>query len=155
MPPRRLKRRAMEKTSNTRGSGPENARGATAPEVQRCPYKTFLNCKPHSFNETYGVVRLTRWFKKMKSVFEISTCAEEDKVKIVVCTLISVRNCTSLPLVHSLGITSANKVTWSKLKTMMTAEYYPGTKIQRMEQELWTLTMKGDDIEGYNNRFMN
>nr|GEW91173.1 hypothetical protein [Tanacetum cinerariifolium] len=42
--------------ANTRGSGPENARGATAPEVQRCPYKTFLNCKPHSFNETYGVV---------------------------------------------------------------------------------------------------
>nr|GEV70884.1 hypothetical protein [Tanacetum cinerariifolium] len=27
------------------------------------------------------------------------------------------------------------------------------TKIQRMEQELWTLTLKGDDIEAYNNHF--
>ncbi|GJU67796.1 putative reverse transcriptase domain-containing protein [Tanacetum coccineum] len=27
------------------------------------------------------------------------------------------------------------------------------TEIQRMEQELWTLTLKGDDIEAYNNRF--
>ncbi|GJV49654.1 hypothetical protein Tco_1439866 [Tanacetum coccineum] len=36
---------------------------------------------------------------------------------------------------------------------MMTAEYCPGIKIQRIEQELWMLTMKGDDIEGYNNRF--
>ncbi|GJR49639.1 putative reverse transcriptase domain-containing protein [Tanacetum coccineum] len=36
---------------------------------------------------------------------------------------------------------------------MMTTEYCPSTEIQRMEQELWTLTLKGDDIEAYNNRF--
>ncbi|GKD10639.1 putative reverse transcriptase domain-containing protein, partial [Tanacetum coccineum] len=35
---------------------------------------------------------------------------------------------------------------------MMTTEYCLATKIQRMEQELWTLTLKGDDIEAYNNR---
>ncbi|GKF27375.1 hypothetical protein Tco_0083269, partial [Tanacetum coccineum] len=36
---------------------------------------------------------------------------------------------------------------------MMTTEYCPTTEIQRMEQELWTLTLKGDDIETYNNCF--
>ncbi|GJX65048.1 reverse transcriptase domain-containing protein [Tanacetum coccineum] len=36
---------------------------------------------------------------------------------------------------------------------MMTTEYCPATEIQRMEQELWTLNLKGDDIEAYNNRF--
>ncbi|GJZ33324.1 putative reverse transcriptase domain-containing protein [Tanacetum coccineum] len=36
---------------------------------------------------------------------------------------------------------------------MMTTEYCPATEIQRMEQELWILTLKGDDIEAYNNRF--
>ncbi|GKB10539.1 putative reverse transcriptase domain-containing protein [Tanacetum coccineum] len=36
---------------------------------------------------------------------------------------------------------------------MMTTEYCPATEIQRTEQELWTLTLKGDDIEGYNNYF--
>ncbi|GKD82070.1 putative reverse transcriptase domain-containing protein, partial [Tanacetum coccineum] len=36
---------------------------------------------------------------------------------------------------------------------MMTTEYCPATEIQRMEQELWTLTLKGDDIKAYNNRF--
>nr|GEU93464.1 hypothetical protein [Tanacetum cinerariifolium] len=36
---------------------------------------------------------------------------------------------------------------------MMTTEYSLTTEIQRMEQELWTLTLKGDDIEAYNNRF--
>nr|GEY18169.1 putative reverse transcriptase domain-containing protein [Tanacetum cinerariifolium] len=38
-------------------------------------------------------------------------------------------------------------------KSMMTTEYCPATEIQRMEEELWTLTLKGDDIEAYNNRF--
>ncbi|GJT00952.1 putative reverse transcriptase domain-containing protein [Tanacetum coccineum] len=38
-------------------------------------------------------------------------------------------------------------------KTMMTMEYCPAIEIQRMEQELWTLTLKGYDIEAYNNRF--
>ncbi|GJX56143.1 hypothetical protein Tco_0286040 [Tanacetum coccineum] len=68
---------------NARGTRPVNARGVNAPEVQGYSYKTFLNCKPHSFNETEGVVGLSRWFEKMESVFEISKCVEEDKVKFV------------------------------------------------------------------------
>ncbi|GJR64819.1 reverse transcriptase [Tanacetum coccineum] len=56
-------------------------------------------------------------------VFEICKCAEDDKIP------------------------------WSNVKAMMTTEYCPATEIQRMEQELWTLTLKGDDIEAYNNRF--
>ncbi|GJV03272.1 DnaJ homolog subfamily C GRV2 isoform X1 [Tanacetum coccineum] len=125
MPPRRLKQSDVEslvssrvaeaiaeyernitKLKNARGTGPENAEGVKAPEILGCSYKTFLDCKPHSFNGTEGVVGLSCWFKKMESVFEISKFAEEDKVK---------------------------------------------TEIQKMEQELWTLTLKGDDIEGYNN----
>ncbi|GJS23444.1 putative reverse transcriptase domain-containing protein [Tanacetum coccineum] len=41
----------------------------------------------------------------------------------------------------------------NEFKTMMTTKYCPVTEIQRMEQELWTLTLKGDDIEAYNNHF--
>nr|GEW81781.1 putative reverse transcriptase domain-containing protein [Tanacetum cinerariifolium] len=41
----------------------------------------------------------------------------------------------------------------TELKSMMTTDYWPVTKIQRMEEELWTLTLKGDDIEAYNSRF--
>ncbi|GKG36187.1 hypothetical protein Tco_0443865, partial [Tanacetum coccineum] len=36
---------------------------------------------------------------------------------------------------------------------MLTTEYCPSTEIQKMEQELWTLSLKGDDIKAYNNRF--
>ncbi|GKE16095.1 putative reverse transcriptase domain-containing protein, partial [Tanacetum coccineum] len=55
--------------------------------------------------------------------------------------------------VHTLGLVNANRIPWTEFKTMMTTEYCPAIEIQRMEQELWTLTLKGDDIEAYNNRF--
>ncbi|GKC67981.1 putative reverse transcriptase domain-containing protein, partial [Tanacetum coccineum] len=85
---------------------------------------------PHSFNGTEGVVGLRRWIEKVEQVFETCKCAEEDKVMFAASTFVG----------HAL--------TW-----MMTTEYCPAIEIQRMEQELWTLTLKGDDIEAYNNRF--
>nr|GEZ19253.1 putative reverse transcriptase domain-containing protein [Tanacetum cinerariifolium] len=48
---------------------------------------------------------------------------------------------------------NVNRIPWVEFKSMMTTEYCPATEIQRMEEELWTLTLKGDDIEAYNNRF--
>ncbi|GKD42334.1 putative reverse transcriptase domain-containing protein, partial [Tanacetum coccineum] len=95
-----------------------------------CSYKTFMNGKPHSFKGTEGVVGLKRWFEKMEQVFEICKCAEDDKVKFAMCTF------------------EGRALTWWNGN-----EYCPATEIQRMEQELWTLTLKGDDIEAYNNRF--
>nr|GEY84010.1 reverse transcriptase domain-containing protein [Tanacetum cinerariifolium] len=87
---------AIEEYENTRvnpgnasDSGVTNTGGSVS--VQGCTHKTFMNGKPHPFNETEGVVGLRRWIEK--------------------------------------------------------------TEIQRMEEELWTLTLKRDDIEAYNNRF--
>ncbi|GKG14903.1 putative reverse transcriptase domain-containing protein, partial [Tanacetum coccineum] len=51
------------------------------------------------------------------------------------------------------GIVNANRISWTEFKSMMTTEYCPAIEIQRMEQELWTLTLKGDDIEAYDNHF--
>nr|GEY99238.1 reverse transcriptase domain-containing protein [Tanacetum cinerariifolium] len=95
---------------NVGGSRSASTRGSA--NVQGCLYKTFMNCKPHSFNGTEGVVGLKCWFEKMEQVFEICKCIEDDKVKFAM-----------------------------------------STEIQKMEQELWTLTLKGDDIEAYNNHF--
>ncbi|GJX60467.1 putative reverse transcriptase domain-containing protein [Tanacetum coccineum] len=140
--------------TNPEGSGGSGGNaGDIAPEVRGCSYKTFLNCKPYSFNGTEGVVGLSHWFEKMESVFEISKCAEGDKVKYVVCTLESRALTWWNENVHSLGINAANRIPWNELKTMMTAEYCPRIEIQKIEQELWTLSMKGDDIDGYTDRF--
>ncbi|GKA53214.1 retrovirus-related pol polyprotein from transposon TNT 1-94 [Tanacetum coccineum] len=62
-------------------------RGNVAPEVYGCTYKTFLANNPHTFNGTEGIVGLSRWFEKLESIFQISKCANKDKVKYDVCTL--------------------------------------------------------------------
>ncbi|GKG11437.1 hypothetical protein Tco_0342837, partial [Tanacetum coccineum] len=45
--------------------------------ARECTYQDFLKCQPLSFNATEGVVGLTRWFKKMETVFHISNCPEK------------------------------------------------------------------------------
>nr|GEX59850.1 hypothetical protein [Tanacetum cinerariifolium] len=104
MPPQRLRKKSVNKlverrvakaieeyektradSINVGGSGSASTRGSA--DVQGCSYKTFMNCKPHSFNGNEGVVGLKRWFEKMKQVFEICKCTEDDKVKFAMCML--------------------------------------------------------------------
>ncbi|GJU96896.1 putative reverse transcriptase domain-containing protein [Tanacetum coccineum] len=170
MPPRRLKKKSVkrlvekrvakaieeyEKTranpGNASGSGSTNTGGTV--NVQGCTHKTFMNGKPHPFNETGGVVGLRRWIEKVEQVFEICKCAEEDKVMFAVSTFEGRALTWWNGNVHTLGLVNANRIPWTEFKSMMTTEYCPTTEIQRMEEELWTLTFKGDDIEAYNNRF--
>ncbi|GJT19506.1 putative reverse transcriptase domain-containing protein [Tanacetum coccineum] len=160
--PRRSRRAAMERLIADRVAkaidehernrpNSDNAEGST--NVQGCSHKTFMNGKPHSFNGTEGVVGLRRWIEKVEQVFGISKCAEQDKVMFAASTFEGRALTWWNGNVHTLGLANANSIPWNEFKAMMTTEYCPATEIQRMEQELWTLTLKGDDIEAYNNRF--
>ncbi|GJZ57051.1 putative reverse transcriptase domain-containing protein [Tanacetum coccineum] len=172
MPPRRFKKKSVRKivekrvakaieeyektrseSNNAGGSGSANTKGTVALEMHGCSYKTFTNGKPHSFSGTEGVVRLKRWFEKIEQGFKICKCTEEDKVMFAASTFEGRALTWWNGNVHTLGLVNANRIPWTEFKTMMTTEYYPGIEIQRMEQELWTLTLKGDDIEAYKNRF--
>ncbi|GJX56328.1 putative reverse transcriptase domain-containing protein [Tanacetum coccineum] len=87
--------------------------------------------------------------KMLKELLHLvyTNCAEEDGVKFAACTFEGRALTWWNGNVHTLGLTNANQIPWSNVKTMMTTEYYPVTKIQKMEQELWSLTVKGDDIK--------
>ncbi|GKC16595.1 putative reverse transcriptase domain-containing protein [Tanacetum coccineum] len=115
--------------------------------------KTFLNCKSHAFSGTEGIVGLSRWFEKIESVFQISKCVDEDMVKYAVCSLEGRALTWWNGHVHTLGIDAANRIPWNELKNMMNDEYFPTTEIQKIEQELWNLPMKGYDIDGYTDHF--
>nr|GEX08467.1 hypothetical protein [Tanacetum cinerariifolium] len=170
MPPKMMKRKAVNKIvkkqiaeaieeykmnrvdlGNASGSGEANTGGPVT--VQGCTYKTFINGKPHPFNGTEGVVGLRRWIEKVEQVFKICKCAEEDKVMFAASTFKGRALTWWNGNVHTLGLVNANRIPWTEFKSMMTTEYCPATEIQKMEEELWTLTLKGDDIEAYNNRF--
>ncbi|GJZ17028.1 putative reverse transcriptase domain-containing protein [Tanacetum coccineum] len=130
----RLARAGVVGPAGAGAAGPARAvvGGNGAHEVCGCNYKSFLNWNPHTFSGNKGAVGLSRWFEKLESVFRISGCAKENK---------------------TMGFDAAYLTPWTKLKEMMTAEYCSRNEIQKMEQELWNLIVKGDDISGYTCRF--
>nr|GEV26452.1 hypothetical protein [Tanacetum cinerariifolium] len=89
----------------------------------------------------------------VEQVFEICKCAKEDKVMFAASTFEGRTLTWQNGNMHTLGLVNANRIPWTEFKSMMTTEYCLATKIQRMEEELSTLTLKGDDIEAYNNQF--
>nr|GFD10530.1 reverse transcriptase domain-containing protein [Tanacetum cinerariifolium] len=44
---------------------------------------------------------------------------------------------------------AAYEMTWKSLMKMMTGAYYPRNEIQKLENKLWNLTVKGTDLVGY------
>ncbi|GJX76008.1 reverse transcriptase domain-containing protein [Tanacetum coccineum] len=113
---------------------------------RRCTYNEFLNCQPHNFKSTKGVIGLARWFEKMEFVFHISNCAVECHVKYVTCTLLNGALTWWNSHVRIVGYDAAYEMSWKGLMKMMTEAYCPKNKIQKLESELWNLTVKGTDV---------
>nr|GEW57193.1 hypothetical protein [Tanacetum cinerariifolium] len=110
---------------------------ARDPEPQEGPAEVGSSCvaaalaerdADRSRNGIEGVVGLTRWLEKMKSVFQISNCT-------VTCQDV------------------AYAMPWTALKRMITDKYCPRGKIQKLESEYWNLKVKGVDLLNYNHRF--
>nr|GEV00254.1 reverse transcriptase domain-containing protein [Tanacetum cinerariifolium] len=90
-------------------------------------YKEFISCQPFYFNGAEGVVGLICWFERTELVFSRSICAEKQK--------------------------QANQITWTQLKRLLTNKYCPQTEIKKIEEELYNLTVKGNDLKPYVRRF--
>ncbi|GJS80130.1 uncharacterized mitochondrial protein-like protein [Tanacetum coccineum] len=134
---------AMASASNLTGT----------PAVKTGNYKEFISCQPFCFNGTEGAVGLIRWFERTESVFSRSRCAEENKVTFATGTLtddaLSWWNAHAQPM----GIEQANQITWTELKRLLTNKYCPRTEIRKMEEELYNLSVKGNDLKPYVRRF--
>ncbi|GJU37556.1 putative reverse transcriptase domain-containing protein [Tanacetum coccineum] len=135
-------------------SNPNRNTGPTGiPAVKTGNYKEFISCQPFYFNGTEGAVGLIRWFERTESVFSRSRCAEENKVTFATGTLtddaLSWWNAYAQPM----GIEQANQITWTELKRLLTNKYCPRTEIRKMEEELYNLIVKGNDLKPYVRRF--
>nr|GFB33174.1 hypothetical protein [Tanacetum cinerariifolium] len=137
---------------NADGTGVKVAR-PTVPELTGCTYATFIKCDPLPFNGTEGAVGLCQWFKRLESVFQIIECKEKDRVKFAMATLRGRALTWWNGRTKAMGIEAANNTPWSEVRKWMTEEFCPRSVIQRMEQELYNLKMKGMNIDGYTNRF--
>ncbi|GJW36984.1 putative reverse transcriptase domain-containing protein [Tanacetum coccineum] len=86
-------------------------------------------------------------------VFSRSRCAEENKVTFATGTLIDDALSWWNAYAQPMGVEQANQITWTELKRLLTNKYCPRTKIRKMEEELYNLTIKGNDLKPYVRRF--
>ncbi|GKE59755.1 reverse transcriptase domain-containing protein [Tanacetum coccineum] len=130
-----------------------NTEPTRTPVAKMRNYKEFISCQPFYFNGTEGAVDLIRWFKRTKSVFSRSKCTEENKVTFATGTLtddaLSWWNANAQPM----GVDQANQIIWTELKRFLTNKYCPRTEVRKMEDELYNLTVNGNDLKPYVRRF--
>nr|GEX51326.1 putative reverse transcriptase domain-containing protein [Tanacetum cinerariifolium] len=110
------------------GSGPRLAQA-----VRECTYPDFLKCQPLNFKGIEGVIRLTQWFEKMDSVFNISNCTVACQVKYAACTLQGFTLTWWNSHVKTVTLEVAQALPWKTLKKMMTDKC---DRLHRRLQEL-------------------
>nr|GEW13947.1 hypothetical protein [Tanacetum cinerariifolium] len=54
---------------------------------------------------------------------------------------------------RTIGVDAAYAMKWAGLMKLMTEVYYPRNEVQKMETELWNLTVKGNHLTAYTQRF--
>ncbi|GKD71125.1 putative reverse transcriptase domain-containing protein, partial [Tanacetum coccineum] len=139
---------------NGNGNGGEygyNFRGFMP--ARECTYQDFLKCQLLNFSGTKGVVGLTRCFEKMETVFNISNCPLKYQVKYATCTLQDSALTWWNSHKRTIGVDAAYDMKWDGLMKLMIEVYCPRNEIQKMETELWNLTVKGNDLTAYTQRF--
>ncbi|GKC60610.1 putative reverse transcriptase domain-containing protein [Tanacetum coccineum] len=134
------------------GQGSGGVGGRPVQPARPCYYADFMKCQPLNFKGAEGVVGLTRWIEKMESVFNISGCAVENRVKFATCTLLDAALTWWNSQIRSLGPV-AYTMTWDVLKKKMTDKYCPLGEVQKLEIKLWNLKVKGNDVPTYTNCF--
>ncbi|GKB29672.1 putative reverse transcriptase domain-containing protein, partial [Tanacetum coccineum] len=130
----------------------ENGRG-DRPVARECTYQHFMKCQPLNYKGTEGVVGLIRWFEKMETVFYISNCLEKYQVKYATCTLLNSTLTWWNSHKRTIGTEAAFAMSWRELMKLISEVYCPRNEIQKMESELWNLTMKNNDLAAYTQRF--
>nr|GEY57791.1 reverse transcriptase domain-containing protein [Tanacetum cinerariifolium] len=141
--------------NSTNGDGSQSSYEDKPRHVQTtrpCFYANFIKCHPLNFKGNEGVVGLTRWIKKMESVFNISGCAIENQVKFATRTLLDAALTWWNSQIRTLG-PEAYAMTWEVLKKKMTDKYCPQGELKKLEIKLWNLKVKGNNVPTYTNRF--
>ncbi|GJT81952.1 putative reverse transcriptase domain-containing protein [Tanacetum coccineum] len=139
---------------NGDGNENHNVNGRGDKHVAReCTYQDFMKCQPLSFKGTEGVVGLIRWSEKMETVFHISNCPERYQVKYATCTLLDSALTWWNSHKRTIGTDAAYALSWRELMKLMTEVYCPRNEIQKMETELWNLSVKNNDMATYTQRF--
>ncbi|GJR27535.1 reverse transcriptase domain-containing protein [Tanacetum coccineum] len=94
------------------------------PAVKTGNYKEFISCQPFYFNVTFATGTLTNDALSWWNAYA-----------------------------QAMGIEQANQTTWTELKRLLTNKYCLRTEMRKMEEELYNLSVKGNDLKPHVRRF--
>ncbi|GJW99095.1 putative ribonuclease H-like domain-containing protein [Tanacetum coccineum] len=115
--------------------------------------KDIQNRHQEDKESTEGAVGLIHWFERTKLVFSRSNCIEDCKVKFATGTLTEEALSWWNSFAQPIGIEEAYKITWVEFKKLLIKKYCPRTEVQKIEDEFYHLTVKGNDLKTYVRRF--
>ncbi|GJY46769.1 reverse transcriptase domain-containing protein [Tanacetum coccineum] len=144
---------ALEAQAANMANTDNTTRTREAPVARQCSYKEFMSCQPINFKGTEGAIGLIHWFERTESVFSRSNYTEDCKVKFATGTLTEEALSWWNYFAQPIGIEEAYKITWVEFKKLLINKYSPRTEVQKMEDEFYHLTVKGNDLKTYVRRF--
>ncbi|GKA97494.1 reverse transcriptase domain-containing protein, partial [Tanacetum coccineum] len=100
--------------------------GGVTPVARAYTYIDFLNCQPRNFSGTEGVI-----------------------VKFATFTLLNGALTWWNSHVQTIGIDEAYEMSWKDLMKLMIKFFCPRNEIEKLESELWNLSVKETDVAGY------
>ncbi|GKD74679.1 putative reverse transcriptase domain-containing protein, partial [Tanacetum coccineum] len=106
-------------------------------------YKEFLACNPKEYDGKGGVVVLTRWIEKMKSVHDMSGCSNDQKVKYIAGSFMGKALTWWNSQISTLSQEVVVSMSWNDFKFMMIQEFCPSHEMQKLESDLWNHAMVG------------
>nr|GEY40045.1 reverse transcriptase domain-containing protein [Tanacetum cinerariifolium] len=117
--------------------------------ARKCSYKEFMSCQPFNFKGSEGTIGLICWFERTESMFSRSNSTKDCKVKFSTGTLTEEALSWWNSFAQAIRMKEAYKITWVEFKKILIKKYYPRTEIQKMEDEFYHLTVKGNDLNTY------
>nr|GEY05834.1 putative reverse transcriptase domain-containing protein [Tanacetum cinerariifolium] len=117
-----------------------------------CSYKEFLACNLKEYDGKGGVVVLTRWFKKMENVQDMSGCSIDQKVKYTAGSFVGKALTWWNSQIRTLSQEVVVSMSWNDFKFMMIQEFCPSHKMKKLKSELWNHVMVGAGHAAYTDR---
>ncbi|GKB97015.1 putative reverse transcriptase domain-containing protein, partial [Tanacetum coccineum] len=113
----------------------------------------FMACNPKDYDGKGGAIAYTRWIEKMESVQDMSGCGANQKVKYIAGSFIGKALAWWNTQVQTRGREAAVGMTWEDFKVLMSKEFCPNNKMQKLETEFWCHAMVGAGHAVYTDRF--
>ena len=96
---------------------------------------------------------MTRWIEKLETVFRISSCKDEDRVKYASFTFKDAALTWWNNYMKSASMDVAYAMPWNDFKELVVKKYCPRAEVKKLEIEFWNLKVQNNNMAAYNQRF--